>query len=245
MQQIQRILFVPDCHHPFVDKKAWRLLLKIGQQFKPDILVTLGDFLDCFSVSAHDKDPRRKLFLDDEVEAGKRALAQLDNLGAKKKIFVAGNHEFRLARYLMQKAPELFNTVKIEDLLELKKNDWHYIPYRDSYKIGRLWVTHDTGRAGRNANNQSMDDFQSNVVIGHTHRIGYSISSNAKGSPHVGAMFGWLGNAAEADYMHRVKANRDWALGCGVGYLLPSGVVHLTPIPFVNYQVMLEGELVQ
>jgi hypothetical protein len=89
-----------------------------------------------------------------------------------------------------------------------------------------------------------MDAFQHNIVIGHTHRLGYAVEGNAQGERHVTAMFGWLGDVEQIDYMHRVKAIKDWSLGFGIGYLEPkTGTVYLVPIPIVNYTCVVEGKL--
>jgi len=63
------------------------------------------------------------------------------------------------------------------------------------------------------------------------------------GGYHVGASFGWLGDYRRIDYRHRMRACRDWVLGFGVGYLLPSGVVFVVPVPIINYSAVVEGQL--
>lgn len=237
---MKKILFVPDTHVPYHDKKAFSLLLKAAKTFKPDIVVIQGDFADFYSVSSHSKNPNRKRNLEFEVEETKRAVQQLEELSAHRNIFVSGNHEDRLERYLMDKAPELFNVVKIPEVLGL--DNWEYVPYKSDIRIGKLYATHDTGTAGRNAVFNNLNAYQSNVVCGHTHRLAYIVEGNAKGKAHVSASFGWLGDTRKVDYMHRVKASRDWALGFGIGYMLDTGIVHVTPIPIVNYGCVVEGK---
>lgn len=236
-------LIIPDCHHPFEDKRAWQLLLKVGKALKPDTIVTMGDFLDLFSVSAHDKDPTRRLGLKEEVDYAKERISELDDLGASTKVFLAGNHEWRLERYLMQKAPELFTSLKIQELLGLAAGGWKYIPYKEHVQIGKLYLTHDCGKAGASAHNDARDAFEGSVVIGHTHRLAYAVKGNVKNKPHFGAMVGWLGDARAADYMFKVRAARDWTLGFGVAYWEPSGIVHFQPIPIVDYRVVVNGKL--
>jgi len=243
--KIKKILFVPDTHVPYHDKKAWALMLKAAKMFKPDIINIQGDFADFYAVSSHSKDPNRISGLEYEVDEVKKALSQLDALNAKEKIFVSGNHCDRLERYLMDKAPELFNVVKIEKLFGLKKRKWQYVPYKSDIRIGKLYSTHDTGCAGRGAVFRNLDTYQYNIVTGHTHRLAYIVEGNAKGEAHVSASFGWLGDLKQTDYMHRIKAAKDWALGFGIGYLLPNGTVHVVPVPIVNYQVIIEGKLVK
>jgi predicted phosphodiesterase len=241
----ERVLIIPDCHHPYHDKKAWALLLKAARVFKPDIIIILGDFADFYAVSSHSKNPNRVRNLEAEVAAVNDALDELDTIGAARKVFVSGNHCDRLERYLMDRAPELFNMVSVRDLFELPKRGWSFVPYKRHAKIGHLYVTHDTNRAGRYAHYQSQADFGgANVVIGHTHRLGYMVEGSAQGQPHVSAMFGWLGDFDQVDYMHQVRARRDWSHGFGLGYLQPDGCVHLTPVPIINGKVVIEGETV-
>lgn len=245
LPKLEKILFIPDVHVPYEDKDAFQLMLKAAGVFGPDHVILLGDFQDFYDVSNHSKDPNRRFKLSEEVECGKARLDQIIKLGAKNNVYVAGNHEDRLERYLRDKAPELFNFISIPKVLELDKKGFKYVPYKDSYKIGKLNITHDTGNAGRHAHQKSLDDFQHNIIIGHTHRLGYAVEGNANGERHVAAMFGWLGNVEDVDYMHRIKAIRNWTHGFGIGYLEPkSGTVYVLPVPIINGTCLVEGKLV-
>lgn len=242
--KLKKLLIIPDSHIPYHDKKAVQLLYKVAKSYKPDIIVVLGDYADFYSVSSHSKDPNRVNKLEYELQAVNAELDELDSLKAKQKVFIAGNHENRLERYLAEKAPELFNVVTIPELLKLKQRKWTYVPYKMDYKIGQVYWTHDVGTAGRSAVFNALGTYQGNIVTGHTHRLAYIIEGNARGKPHVSASFGWLGDARKADYMHRVKAARDWALGFGIGYMDDStGNVYLNPVPIVGYTCVVEGEL--
>src|ERR1035437_7030661 len=183
--KLEKILFIPDCHIPYHDLDAFNLMLKAGKIFKPDHTVILGDFADFYGVSSHSKDPNRALKLKEEIEQVKEALDQVASIGAKNNVFVSGNHEDRLERYLRDRAPELFNFISIPKILELDKKGFKYTPYKETYRIGKLNITHDCGKAGRVAHLQSLDTFQHNIVIGHTHRLGYAVEGNAQGERHV------------------------------------------------------------
>lgn len=242
--KLEKILIIPDCHHPYVDKKAWELLLKVGKSFKPDHVVILGDFADFFDVSSHSKDPKRRFKFNEEIDSAKLALDEVVSLGAKNNVFVAGNHEDRLYRYVCDHAPELDKMVTIPGLLGLKEKGFTYIPYKKSYKLGKMNFTHDTGTAGRYAHYKSLDTFQHNVIIGHTHRLGYAVEGNAQGERHLGASLGWLGDFDEVDYMHHIKATRDWCHGFGLGYLdTKTENVYVVPVPIVNASCLVEGKL--
>lgn len=236
-----KIAFIPDTHAPYHDKRKFNTAVAALKKFKPDILVVLGDFADCYSVSDHSKSPDRERRLEYELYDVNLCLDGLDSVGAKRKEFIMGNHEDRFDRYIANRAPELHGLVSIADELHLKERKWNVTPYKSYLQIGKLYVTHDCGHAGKYAHYQSQDSFQDNIVIGHTHRLGYTVVGNAKGVPHVAAMFGWLGDVNKIDYEHRVKVLRNSAHGFGIGYLMNDGCVHIQPVPFVRGGVVIEG----
>jgi predicted phosphodiesterase len=242
---VKRLFFIPDCHVPYEDLKAFALMLDVLKAFKADVVIILGDFCDFYSVSSHDKDASRKIDFMYEAEAAKDRLYEVNKAAGKKarKIFIEGNHEYRLDRYISTVAKELYGFVSTKELLDLKKLGFQHVPYKSFFKIGHLAVTHDTGRSGKACAQQTLADAQHNIVIGHAHRISYCVEGDVLGNPHVGACFGWLGDKDACDYMHKLRANRDWALGFGIGYLENNGNVHLRPIPIVDYRCVVEGRL--
>lgn len=158
------------------------------------------------------------------------------------RVHVTGNCD-RLRRYLQVKAPELFGLVSIPQLFQLKERGWTYVPYRNDYRIGKLYLTHDVGNTGRYSTYQALDSYQHSVVTAHLHRLSYVVEGNAVGEYKVGAQFGWLGEVNDLDYMHRIKARRNWTLGFGVGYLNPkSGVVYVQPVPIVKGTCVVGGK---
>jgi hypothetical protein len=220
-------------------------MLKAARRFRPNIVVVLGDFADCYQVSDHAKDPSRLESFDDEMADANKGLDELQSATPiAKRHFIAGNHEHRLERLLWRQAPQLHSRVKIEKELRLTERGWGYTPYRDSLRIGKLWLTHDEGNAGPKAHESARSTFESCVVIGHTHRMAISYRGTAKGTSNFGAMLGWLGSIDKIDYVHKVKA-RQWQHGFGIGYLAKSGVVHLHAIPIVNWTCEIEGKLVK
>lgn len=242
---LERILIVPDVHIPYHDQKAWDLMLQVAHGFKPSHIVVLGDFADFYAVSSFGKDPTRANQLDVEIAECNKALDQLDMVGAKHKYFIAGNHEQRLERYLQDKAPQLYSMIKVEALFKLKQRGWAFTPYRNDVKIGKVYFTHDVGQGGRTAAHRTMDTYQHSIITGHSHRLAYVVESNATGTSMLSAQFGWLGDVHQVDYLHRIKAQKDWALGFGIGYIRSNGVMHLTPVPIVEYACVVEGKLFQ
>ncbi len=240
----ERLLILGDCHHPYVDVDAWNLMLRFAQSWRPDRIIVLGDFVDCVSVSAHSRDPNRIALIDDEIDVANAALDQLDQLGASEKHFIEGNHCYRLQRYLADRAPALYNQISIRGLLGLEERGWSFTPYREHLKIGHVHYVHDTGSAGASAHTKAGAAFESSVVIGHVHRLACSYFGNALGDTHVAVAAGWLGSAKAADYMHKIKATREWMHGFVTGLLEPDGTTHLQLHPIVNGRVRDGGRVV-
>jgi hypothetical protein len=231
-------LIIPDLHAPYHDERAWRLALKVGRFLRPDVIVTLGDFIDNYCVSGHRKNPKRARELSYEVDNARARLRELETLGARKKHFLGGNHEHRLERYLCDRAPELYGMVTIDELLRLKPNGWKYVHYGQTLRLGDTSFTHDLGKCGENAPNKARDTYRTHAVIGHVHgmRLDY------KGGL-VGAAFGWLGSLEHADYMHGAEAGYRWQHGVGIGYLDGRGRMHLTPVAFLDGKCVVNGTL--
>ena len=245
MTKLEAGLIIPDCHHPYSDMKAWRLMLKAAKIIRPKWIVVLGDFGDFYAVSSFAKDPSRATQLDTEVLACNKRFDEVDSLGASEKHFISGNHEFRLERYLKDKAEALFDTVKVEKLFRLKERGWTYTPYREDLKLGAVYFTHDTGSTtGRLAAYKALDTYQHSIITGHTHRLVQVVEGNATGTQIVSAQFGWLGDIKQIDYMHKIKARKDWALGFGVGYRRNNGFIYFSAVPMVEYSCCVEGRLI-
>lgn len=240
-EPLEPILIVPDLHAPYHSKPGWDLLMQVARAIKPQHIVVIGDFADFYAVSAHDKSPDRAHRFAEELEVCDALLDELDSLGATDKLYVEGNHENRLERYLM-KSPELHGVVSTSKLLKLEQRGWEFVPYKRHAARGAVHFTHDVGAAGRNAVFRALDVYQHSVVTGHTHRLQYVVEGSAVGDCRVSAMFGWLGDVEQVEYMTLAKARRDWAQGLGIGYMDPtSGFVYLVPVPIVHNTCMVNG----
>lgn len=242
----KRILFVPDAHVPNNDIGAVSVLLRAAKVWAPHILVILGDWADFASVSMHEPDDVKQVMLKDEAATAKWTLDYLvESCGPQlhRRIYIEGNHEQRLARYVARRAPALWDSVSVPALLGLDFR-WEFVPYRSSIRLGRLHITHDTGKAGRNAHRQSASAHLGSTVIGHTHRMAYDVTGTFDGMPYLAAMFGWLGDRKLAgSYTHEANA-AEWAHGFGTGLMLDNGIVHVQPVPIIDGHAVVGGQLV-
>jgi hypothetical protein len=240
---LEPVLIVADAHRPYHSPVWWDLLMQVGRWLKPAHLVIIGDFADFYAVSDHDKHPDRANRMDEELADVDAGLDELDSLGARDKLYIEGNHEDRLRRYLM-KNPALAGVVSTEKLLKLRERGWEFVPYKRHAARGKVHFTHDVGSAGRNAVFRALDTYQTSVVHGHTHRMQMVVEGTAVGGCKISASFGWGGNVEAVDYMNLARARASWALGFGVGYLEPiSGFCYLQAIPVIESTVCVNGTL--
>ncbi len=233
-----------DFHFPFHSPKGWSIFLQTLDRLQPMYVVINGDFVDFYAISDHAKHPARLARFEEELQASRAGLREIERLLPNAKlIYIDGNHEDRLRRYLWSKAPELHRTITISNLLDLSR--WTHIDYKKHWKLGKMHFTHDVGVAGRTAVTRALDTYQHCVITGHSHRFQLVVEGNALGESKLSASFGWLGDVDQIDYMHEARANKDWALGFGVFRHDPTtGVVYVQPVPIVNSRAMVDGLLV-
>ena len=232
-QGIRDYLLIPDCHRPYHDTRAWDLMIRVARDLKPHGIIHLGDYGDYFSISAHDRDPRRRASLAEEFKDQNEGLDELDSLGAVERHFVCGNHDFWLDRLLMRSAPELLGLISVQKELRLQERGWTWTPYRQHRKIGRFYVTHEAGFCGDNAVQRTAAAFQHNVFFGHTHQLAVHYFGDATGTRRVAASLGWLGDISAATYEHESRKKR-WQLGFGIARVYGDGLVHLDAVPIVD-----------
>lgn len=237
----QTIFCIPDTHVPFHNKAAWNLTLKAIKTLKPTKTVIMGDFADFYAASHFPKSPTRQNLLKSEIKDVKAELRRLQELVGRSAIYLEGNHEWRLERYLTAKAPELFGLVEPADLLNVQQFGWDWVPYHRHAQIGRVLFTHDFGHSGKYAGFQTLDAAGSCVVFGHTHRGSVAYGGTVDGDHRFALNVGWLGDSNRVDYMHRAKT-RDWQLGFGWINMDSKGRAWAQFCPIVGNKVCVDGE---
>lgn len=232
-----KIIAIPDCHHPYVDKTAWNLALRTIQKVKPDHIIVMGDFVDCYAVSDYPKDPARKSKLKYEVDAGAKARKQLIGL-SDEFTFLEGNHCARLGRYIATHAAALYGLVSMPELLGVDQKAWK--PYKETYRLGRVGYCHDVGYCGQNVLHQSLHAYGGNLVTAHTHRAGIVYDGNLRGERHFHMNVGHLSDVSKVDYAHQVRI-KSWQLGLGYIEMEQSGKAYAQFCPFVGRKCVVGG----
>lgn len=244
---IIQAIILGDVHRPFHDEYAWELALKIVEAEKPEIVAQVGDLGDFHAVSRHPKKFGRAQVFERELEgvkAGVREFCEAASYRAlRQRIILQGNHEESFERYVAWNAPQL--ECVVPDGPELlgfpvsAKNVW--VPYRESYDIGKVTLVHDIGHSGHNATMQNLRSAGRNIVAGHMHGAGVEWGGTTHGDGHFSMTVGWLGDKSAITYLHPTQM-KHWRQGLG-HLLIDERTGHVWPafVPFVGYAAVVNG----
>jgi metallophosphoesterase superfamily enzyme len=96
-------LLWPDTHAPYHNVRAVELVLKVIEDLKLHELIIMGDFADCYAVSSHGKHAKMQHQLLQEIDKCNELLDLVDLATTAKKVYLMGNHEHRLERFIFDK----------------------------------------------------------------------------------------------------------------------------------------------
>lgn len=179
-------IIINDLHIPFHDKPVTNLVLDFIRQERPDQVLLNGDVVDCYTVSSFNKNPLTQAGLKREIREAGEIMEYLSCINSK--LWIGGNHEDRLRRYIWGKAPELaeLDELSFAQLFHLDRYGFKWLEYGDIHQIGKLSVTH--GNLARKHSGETarahFDTFGRSVLVGHTHRLGAYYKTRL-GKPYV------------------------------------------------------------
>src|SRR5947209_1005966 len=127
----QLAVIANDFHIPFQDERALFLFKLFLRRERPDWLILNGDFQDFWEISRYDLTPRTGKEFRQEIEIGRQILRSVRRSLPRSRItWIEGNHEFRLRKYLIQNARELYGLpgLSVADLFDLKQLRIEYVP---------------------------------------------------------------------------------------------------------------------
>jgi len=245
-------LIIPDCHINSEHKRAYELMLRASKTLNggkgPAFIYILGDYGDFISVTGHQRRAFEERFLYKEAAAINARLDQLDRLWPRAhKTFIEGNHEWRLARYLDSKAPELSKTMDVKSLLRLdRRPKWTFVPYGPTQLVrvagSKLYARHEPLAGGTLPAHGTVVKAGCSIVYGHTHTAQASQVVMANGDTHIGISVGWLGDDRKDAFAY-VKSHHQWSLGFGVVTVIPNGDFFIETARVINNKTLVNGRL--
>jgi len=183
----KRILVISDPHIPYHYKQGLDLAINTGVKEGADTVVLNGDFLDMYQISRFDRSPDKRPVAK-EIETGIRVLEYIRKKYPDQEIiFVEGNHEERLSKYI-NKNSELFGIPEIQlpNLLKLKEFGIKFINEKRFLKAGKLIICHGhelgLSSGGVNPARTTLLKTFTNCLFGHFHKTSEYITSKLDGS---------------------------------------------------------------
>jgi len=223
------IAVIPDLHIPYHDNDLLEKALAVSKG--KDVIVMLGDLIDAYTVSDFSKDPARKSTLQDEVDQATVLLARIRRENPTAEIhFIAGNHEERIARYIINNAPAFsdMRELKLPVLLKLDEQNIEYHARSGFNKWGCRFKHGDLvrGKSGYTARGE-MEAHRCSGFSGHTHRLGRAIATDKEGVTTEWWEAGHLCDTRAAEYVD----SPDWQAGM-LALSVTDKSVKVTPIEF-------------
>lgn len=211
-----------DSHEPYADEAAMACVRGVIRDVKPQLIVHIGDLLDCYTISAFQTDPARKQSLQDDIDRAALHLHQTAQCAPDaERILIEGNHEDRLRKVVwnLQGAARELPRLRVFQqsmtwpvLLGLDQIGWEYVPYRQQPLIGRLSklvLKHGTvvrKWSGWSAKGE-WERHAKGGISGHTHRLGSFIHRDLNGS------HGWWESGCTCTLNPEYMQHPDWHHG--------------------------------
>lgn len=171
-----KTLIAGDFHVPYHDVESMNVMFRYAQDRDITSVILNGDFWDFHMLSYFIKDPRKRN-IRQELDIGKAVLRKIREIFPTQKIyFKIGNHEERWEKYLMTRAPELFDIADfhLENLFPFLELGIECITGKRIIKLGKLNVLHGHELQLRNINvNPARSTFlktYESTIVNHTHR---------------------------------------------------------------------------
>jgi predicted phosphodiesterase len=181
------LLAFGDVHFPHQNPRALEVFCRAAERIGPDLMVCLGDLLDCGHFSTHP--PTFGVPESNYVDDLRQANAFLDRLQkvSGRLVMVEGNHEYRLDRWaaLTTQGRGTYSMLAPRLQLSQGRRNFTYVPYGSAsgayphYAINARIIAVHGWSCARHATKQHLDISQGKSVIhGHTHRADASIIQN-------------------------------------------------------------------
>lgn len=196
-----------DFHVPYHDMKAVHAFISYCADTQPNMIVINGDLVDMYMLSRFAKGEGRNPM--SEVESA-RAILETIRLNCPQSdiYYVIGNHEQRLEKTILTKAPELASL--IEDIFSIFKLDEIGVKGAGTVTINDNFVfKHGTllgNKSGLSAIKEMENAYLSGAT-GHTHRLAKYIARKA------GRKFVWLETGCLCSMEPEYMLNPNWQQG--------------------------------
>jgi len=238
-----RIIIVNDLQRPFHDQVTLTAIEAFWDDFKPHVEVFNGDIADFYEVSKFDRNPSRRFHLQDELDDSHSWLEQRANKNpGARKVFIEGNHEDRLRRWLWRYGKDLalLRSLEVPQLLGLKELGFGYLPYKSvldflGYRIEHGYKTSASKAYPVNVSRYMAIATGSSGLCGHTHRFSIYAWADASGS------HSYIENGCLCRFDLEYAPFPNWQQSFTYG-IVHKNKVHLVPVQVYSDGFRAEGQ---
>jgi predicted phosphodiesterase len=243
---LRTIAILADLHGRERDRRAYGAVLVWLAAHRIDVLVLAGDLLELVSVAEHGGHADESEFATD-LDDGR---AILDEMRAAVGpdcaiVYLEGNHETRLPRYLEHNAAPLVGVVTLPEALDLAGRGIRWVPERDQpYVLGSLRVLHGHQDLARppmyhaNKMAQIRGKQGTTTVYGHTHRPQHIARIGEESAHAVG-----IGCLRTLDPGWEHGRASGWEHGFAVAYVGESGRADVYPVRVQHGAIVWDGRV--
>ena len=158
----QSVLIISDLHFPYAHQDWHPFLKAIKEQYKPQIILNVGDEVDAHAISFHDSDSSLPS-ADQELDEAIKEIQSLRDLFPKMYI-CESNHGSLAYRKIKHHGIPIRNLKELSDLYETPQWSWHHEILLETLQ-GFVTVVHGkTGGRGKLATEQG-----NSAIQGHFH----------------------------------------------------------------------------
>ena len=231
------IVFVCDTHLTYVSDPsqlhpAMRLVWKFITNYRPEVVIIGGDYLDMTPVSPHAMKAKNHKELETarlqkDYNLGRALLEQIRPRVVDMK-FLEGNHEFWIERFL-ETYPQFTGMLEVKTGLGLDALDIQFYGVNTVLSYGKLNFTHGWYTNKYHAR-KHLDEMGDHIIYGHTHdHQKHAKPVRASRAPYLAMSMGCLCNL-NPYYMRNRPSN--WLHGFGLIEVETTGnfAAHFIPI---------------
>lgn len=188
------ILAYGDTHFPFHDGRTLSVILSVVEEIQPKRIIHTGDIIDAYELSRFDRNPQRRISVQDEIDMARAHLLALRTAAPNAEItLLEGNHLDRLRKTLwtlpgtaaaLNRLTDFQNALTWENLLRLDDLGISFMPYDNEVPeavIPGLFVKHGSIVRTESAYTAraEMEKAGMSGISGHTHRLGAHYKTTA------------------------------------------------------------------
>lgn len=218
-----------DIHAPYHDVQALAQAVDMAQKSNPDVVILLGDILDCHRISRYQNDENTLSFAK-EIEVGLELMRYMrQSFPNSEMYYIEGNHEVRLSAYIASNASELhgLNALSMPELLMLDSFEMQWLSggFIHCGDISFLHGHELRGVGGVNPSRKLFTKMMKSALCGHLHRPESFFTRDGAGKLLQCHVIGHLGEENP-----RYHPRNDWQQGFAIVDVSKSGVVKVQNI---------------